>query len=272
MELTGLDLGAWLTESGAVVLLYEYDEVTQVFLGYVVHPMREVRYGKDGRLVSCCFLAGESQTVEHEQKLHAGLHLDKKLDLENDAICVANIVEWMERSSKAVLAPARRQDSAGAGIYDEQPPLVNTYADRTLNASRLLQDAVDDPLSRFNVPEPPAEIEVVRPPLREWRVLTPGGCWETLKADEVMTCNTSVDMYRDGEQVGFFVNPQAVIAGCEVDVKPAIPIVTIEQLTPLGDALGVLRRVAKSNTCSVAVEQAVIACTERFNNLVKFSK
>lgn len=347
MDLTGLDLGAWLTKSGAVVLLSEYDEVTHVFIGHVVHPMREVRYGKDGRLVSCCLLPGESQTVEHEQQLHDCLHLDRKLD-DDMAVVVVNSMEWNHlvrsrevgatmtrmlvesgepvaqaphedwveitdpnhvlrpnidwlnqdglgwwlkmKTSETIeqvgndfplstfkfrclrhhhpdFAPARRQDSAGAGIYDEMPPLVNTYADRTLNASRLLQDAVDE--AKVVLDTPPAEIEVIPPPLREWRVLTPGGCWETVVADEVCTCNISVDMYRNKRQVGFFVNPQAVIAGSEVDSKPAVPTVTIDLLTPLGDAIGVLRKVAKSNTCSVAVEQAVMACLERFDNLVK---
>lgn len=358
MDLTGLDLGAWLTESDAVVLLYEYDCVAQVFIGHVVHPMREVRYGRDGGLVSCCFLAGESQTVEHEQKLHAALHLDRKLDLENDAVYVTNIVEWMERSGEAALAPprqynfetqewnpvpaaqaphedwveitdlnhvlragidyidengmgwwtkqtndpllsiavmgachpsstfkfrclrehhpnfapARRQDSAGAGIYDEVPPPIHPE----INEEKLKEVAdrktLDDPLSRFNVPEPPAELEVIPAPLREWRVLTPGGCWETVVADEVCTCNTSVDMYQNKRQVGFFVNPQAVIAGREVDTKPAVPIITIEQLIPLSDSLDHLYRLIVHGVSSVAEKDAVRACIERFNNLVKFSK
>lgn len=330
MNLTGLDLGAWLTKSAAVVLLPEYDEVSQVFIGHVVHPMREVRYGKDGRLVSCCFLPGESQTVEHEQKLHDALHLDRKLDLEDDAISVVNLTEWLKgcgsptpappgdwveitdanhvlrpnidwvsqdgldwwtkmlgetvaavrasfplstfrfrclREHHPNFAPARRQDSAGAGIYDEQPPLVNTYADRTLNASRLLQNVVEGAKPLFD--DPAASIEVVPPPLREWRVLTPGGCWETVKADVVTTCNTSVDMYRNGQQVGFFVNPQAAIAGREVDPKPVVPSIDV---APLGDALDHLYRLLVHGTSSVAEKDAVKACVERFNNLVNSIK
>lgn len=157
MVLTGFDLGAWLTGSGAVVLLYEYDEVTQVFIGYVVHPMREVRYGKDGRLVSCCFLPGESQTVEHEQNLHKWLHLDRKLG-DVDAIITVNQVEW---------------EKSYAG--DEMPPLVNTYADRTLNASKLLKDAVNEAKDVFT--DSSANIEVIPPTEYRFHVCTAESDW-----------------------------------------------------------------------------------------------
>ena len=121
MNLNGLDLGAWITASGAVVLLTEYDEVTMVLIGHVVHPMREVRYGKDGRLVSCCFLPGESQTVEHEQQLHEWLHLDRRLDTDNDAIYVTNMTEWLERNSvvRRAVAPAPHEDRVGIIDFSE---------------------------------------------------------------------------------------------------------------------------------------------------------
>lgn len=69
---------------------------------------------------------------------------------------------------------------------------------------------------------PDVSTEAPRPSLREWRVLTPGGCWETVNADVVTSRNTSVDMYRGGELVAFFVDPQAVIAGklVETELKP----------------------------------------------------
>lgn len=238
MNLTGLDLGAWLTKSGTIVLLTYYDEVVHMLVGHTVHPMRKVRYGKDGRLVSCCFLPGESQTVEHEQKLHEGLHLDKMLG-DVDAVITVNQVEWEKsyagspatpaphedwveitdprhvlrkgidqifsyahcgfvpvdgsagmtvgellqkgyqsrclREHHPGFAPARRQDSAGAGIYDEMPPLVNTYADRTLNASKLLKDAVNEAKDVFT--DSSANIEVIPPTEYRFHVCTAESDW-----------------------------------------------------------------------------------------------
>ena len=334
MDLTGLDLGAWLTKSGAVVLVTEYDCVTQVFIGFVVHPMREVRYGKDGRLVSCCFLQGESQTVGHEQKLHEGLHLDRRLD-GDEAVVVISKEEWVNsypagptpvapashedwveitdpghvlrpnidwvsqdgldwwtkiishdsimdvcttfpratfkfrclRKHHPDFAPANRQDSAGAGIYDEMPPLVNTYADRTLNASRLLKDAVDEAKSVFDTP---ASIEVVPPTEYRFSICTADSDWN-IRGTHFEWFDGFLVVYLRDDCVAWIRNAESCTRENSYP-KPAAPTVTID-LEPLGDSLERLLQVVMIREGGLIPYTDVIAstkaCLERFKNLWK---
>ena len=335
MNLNGLDLGAWITASGAVVLLTEYDEVTMVLIGHVVHPMREVRYGKDGRLVSCCFLPGESQTVDHEQKLHEGLHLDRRLD-GDEAVVVISKEEWVNsypagptpvapashedwveitdpghvlrpnidwvsqdgldwwtkiishdsimdvcttfpratfkfrclRQHHPNFTPARRQDSAGAGIYDEMPPLVNTYADRTLNASRLLKDAVDEAKSVFDTP---ASIEVVPPTEYRFSICTADSDWN-IRGTHFEWFDGFLVVYLRDDCVAWIRNAESCTRENSYP-KPAAPTVTIDLLTPLGDSLERLLQVVMIREGGLIPYTDVIAstkaCLERFKNLWK---
>jgi len=330
MNLNGLDLGAWITASGAVVLLTEYDEVTMVLIGHVVHPMREVRYGKDGRLVSCCFLPGESQTVDHEQKLHEGLHLKEKVDPDAALLAVSQeeweesyigdvppSEDWVEitdpnhvlragidyisengldwwtkiishdsimdvcttfpratfkfrclRHHHPYFVPARRQDSAGAGIYDEMPPLVNTYADRTLNASRLLKDAVDEAKSVFDTP---ASIEVVPPTEYRFSICTADSDWN-IRGTHFEWFDGFLVVYLRDDCVAWIRNAESCTRENSYP-KPAAPAVTIDLLTPLGDSLERLLQVVMIREGGLIPYTDVIAstkaCLERFKNLWK---
>ena len=160
-------------------------------------------------------------------------------------------------------APANRQDSAGAGTYDEMPPLVNTYADRTLNASRLLKDAVDEAKSVFDTP---ASIEVVPPTEYRFSICTADSDWN-IRGTHFEWFDGFLVVYLRDDCVAWIRNAESCTRENSYP-KPAAPTVTID-LEPLGDVLRRLQYLIQNDAASAVIGETMRACNVLFNDLAK---